>query len=84
MNNGGRSELADIILNEEQKELLKEAENYNGKRAVIADLSDISDLYSKPWTNGIIPYVMNPKIAGECCYHIHTSIHSVSHFRIYS
>ncbi|XP_065909425.1 high choriolytic enzyme 1-like [Dysidea avara] len=64
VNNGGRNELADIILNEEQKQLLKEAENYNGKRAVIADLSDISDLYSKPWTNGIIPYVMDPKIAG--------------------
>ena len=56
----GRSELADIVLNKEQESFFKEAENFNGKRAVIADLALI-----KPWTNGIIPYEMDPKINGK-------------------
>jgi len=59
----GRSELADIVLNEEQERFFKEAENFNGKRAVIADLGQNSLI--KPWTNGIIPYEMDPKINGK-------------------
>lgn len=55
------SELADIILNEEQEHIIREA---NAKRAVIADLSHISSDFSKPWVNGIIPYVIDPKITG--------------------
>jgi len=60
----GNSELADIVLNEEQEYVIKKA---NAKRAVIADLSHIGSDFSKrqPWTNGTIPYVMDPKITGE-------------------
>jgi len=59
----GKSELADIVLNEEQERFFKEAENFNGKRAVIADLGQ--DYSLKPWTNGIIPYEMDPEIIGK-------------------
>ena len=71
---GGKSELADIILNEEQERLLKEAKNFNGRRAVIANL-DHNDL-PKPWTDGMIPYVMDPKIIGK--HHICTFTCNVS------
>jgi len=52
-----QSELADIILNEEQERLLKEAHS-NGKRAVD------SGILTKTWPNGVIPYVMDPRITG--------------------
>ena len=52
-----QSELADIILSEEQEQALKEA-NSNGKRAVN------SGILVKTWPNGVIPYVMDPRITG--------------------
>jgi len=64
-------------LNEEQEYLLKEAKIYNGKRAAIANLTHINEEFIKPWTNGIIPYVMDSKIVGECILHVYTSLNSL-------
>lgn len=53
-------ELGDIVLFPHQEQILEEYRKGTTKRAV-AD----KDLIS-PWSNGVVPYVMDPKIAGKC------------------
>ena len=53
-------ELGDIVLFPHQEQLIEESLKGNTKRAVL-DKNMVT-----PWSNGIVPYVKDPQILGEC------------------